>query len=141
MSAYTSDVEMLSRIGASRDCIPSSLKALAHLGSKGKYPGNISSELKKWLGYPPYAAPVAVAANVFVLKPKCRLPGVQEVNIPLLLHHIMFNHMFMNSRDDFNERMFGQRVGDFGTVLETFWKGVVSRRDPRNLTSPFASSN
>ena len=51
--SYNDQVQMLNRIGVSTDHASKALKALASLGTQGRYDGNVAAQLKRWLGAPP----------------------------------------------------------------------------------------
>ena len=50
--SYNDQVQMLNRIGVSTDHASKALKALASLGTQGRYDGNVAAQLKRWLGAP-----------------------------------------------------------------------------------------
>ena len=61
---------VLQKTGMSDDHIPSSLKALASLGTWGRHPGNVNKELKSLLGEPSYPPPRSFPLRVKVSKPR-----------------------------------------------------------------------
>ena len=133
-NAYTDMLNLLTSLGASESLSPSSLVRLARLGDSGRRKGNIQRDLKAALGAPDSPEPLSVNVPVKCTAP---LPGgrsTEWVNLPLLAPHLNFQFLFNNDRARFDDCYFGQPFS--AESLSSFWKKVVSRRDPRIAHHP-----
>ena len=140
LKVYNDFQAALTKAGVSMHYIPNSLKALAHLGSKGKLSGNINTELKAWLGEPDVPPPQMFFVPVKTLKARKSLGvALQYVKLPFLLPHILFAHLFHNMRDEFNFKMFGP--GGTEEKLTDFWSEVVARKDPKIKSHPMCTKS
>ena len=128
---------LLRRCGLDMSLGSSMLKALAGLGANGKFVGNITKELQRYLGEPDMASATTFDIPVRVLKP--RLPNrfgrmavavapfsVSRQKVPFLLPHVWFHHLFHNNRREFNRTVIAE-----GESPRPFWVEVAKRRDPR----------
>ena len=129
-AAYNDQVDLLQRVNKDRVHISSALAALAALGTWGRYPNNMSRELEVYLGVPHIPPPTNVSIPVVVQKPRKLQPKVQRHDLPFMLPHVLFAHLYKHNRQIFDDIILGATRGH-GTRVSEFWRGVVTRRDPR----------
>ena len=132
-------MNLLESLGLSSDFAHKSLKAVAALGSYGRYPNNIASEFLTWLGDPGFPPPLKVEINALITKPRSRASVLRQVPFHFLLPHYTFSHFFHNRRQHFDYKMLGIRKGaDDNTVdrVQYFWQELIRRRDIRLKRHP-----
>ena len=137
MKAYDDMRALVEKLGRSIDEIPSSLKDVAELGSRGRWTGNIQTELKLWLGEPSCPPPTSVPIAVKVSKPRNRTKTKQTVPCDFMLPHILFSHLFANDRQAFDYKFLG--LPPLENKLQDFWSEVVRRKDPRIVRHPMCA--
>ena len=128
---------LLRRCGLDVSLGSSMLKALAGLGSNGKFVGNINKELQRHLGEPDVPIATTFEIPMRVLKP--RLPNrfgrmavavapfsISRQKAPFLLPHVWFHHLFHNNRREFHRTIIAEDESP-----RPFWVEVAKRRDPR----------
>jgi hypothetical protein len=127
--AYRDQEHLLQTLAMSSDHIANDLRAVASLGAWGRIQGNVHRDLVRFLGDPDPPKPLRALIPIKVAKPG-RLPVLAEAQVGLLLPHAEFAYMYASRRDVFDHHMLGHDPGSGGT-LETFWRGVEARGDPR----------
>ena len=132
-SALADQKRLLRRVGKPESIAMASLAKIAGLGNSGKRAGNISAELKRWLGEPQMPIdyfPVMVKIS----KPRMRAARFSKIRLPFCLPHQIFSYYFKNDYPGFVDRFVGG--GNPQEKLEGFWREVASRRDPRIAKHP-----
>jgi len=105
---------------------------LSKLGNSGRNPENCTRDLRAALGSPPGCQTFLAEIPVRVQKPKRlgRFGAMTASMIPFILPHVFFAWIFDKNRPLFDS-MFG-----LPSMCESFWRGVVERRDPRIAMHP-----
>lgn len=137
MKSYNDMVRVLNIAGKSDGFVPVSLKSLASLGDWGKYSGNVAAELKRWLGEPSMPKPMTFSIPMLVKKPRSGLPIYQRQDLPIMLPHVTFAHIYTNHTNQFNFKFLG--TPPIENKLHDFWSVVVARRDPRIVRHPMCA--
>ena len=129
--AYDDQVALLARTGKkTRDWISDSLVGLARIGSWGRFHGNMSRDILSFLGDLETPTPFMAKIDLQITKPKPGEPDVQEVSFPFMLPHDTFNWIYEKYPSRFTQLFYGD-TDDHGGRLESFWRGVIERKDPR----------
>lgn len=136
--SYKDQIGLLNRAGSSREHVTSSIYNLASLGSWGRISGNIAKELRNMIGEPALPQPVMHDLNSKIEKPRLRMPTVRRSPFGFMLPHVMFSFLFNNQKSTFMQKMAGvtESISNMGDKLETFWREVVKRKDPRIIRHP-----
>ena len=117
---YMDQLKLLQSVNISPDNIDASLHDLARLGTWGKHPQNIHSELLRWLGVP--SAPAYFRCKLPVIKMKgdgtASKTAVLE-NFPIFLPHEIFSWYFHNDRQRFDKLFLG---GTTSLERKQFWR-------------------
>ena len=94
LAAHEDEQALLARLNMSGEEGHTSLKALAMLGGKGRYPGNVHRDLVAYLGEPNIPAAFIALIHVRISKPRRFQRNVMPVSLPFLPPHIYFAHLF-----------------------------------------------
>jgi len=135
--AFADESQLLAKLGAAAGHGSQSLKMLAKLGSNGRYPGNVHRELLNFMGAPETPQCFHASIHIVVQKPRLNVSVVQEISVPFLLPHVMFNYLFQHHRHLFDELYLGKTPGG-SCQLKAFWMEVCKRKDPRVRRHPAA---
>eukprot|EP00969_Alexandrium_andersonii_P312846 13823063-Alexandrium_andersonii.AAC.1 len=125
---------LLKKLKLSPDFASSSSKALGRLGSEGKHPSSCKRDLLAFLGDPKFPEPAFERVPVAVAKPKSG-ETVASVDLPVLDPHTYFAWLCENQRDVFAQQFLGDDRS--GSLLNSFWSGVVEPKDPRLVGHDF----
>ena len=135
--SFADQINLLRKLNLPESHAAKTLAVLAGLGANGKYQGNIAAELKTWLGEPQLPACVSFPINVMVQKPRSTANTIRQMQMPMMLPHLMMSHFYNTDKSAFCYKVLG--AGDFSSRLHDFWSGVVDSKDPRLQFHPMCT--
>ena len=74
--------------------------------------------------------------RIKIHKPRGKDILIKTVDMPFLLPHSVFHHLYHERRDSFFSKFIGATPESANAVFEKFWCEVVTRRDPRIIRHP-----
>jgi hypothetical protein len=116
--------DLLERNNLPPDEIPAPLRALAALGTMGRYPGNCAKELLLYLGDASFPKALDFVISVKIQKPRRMQPAIQRIPVPLHFPHILFAYLHADKRGYFASQLLGVADG-CSKMLRAFWEGIV----------------
>ena len=101
---------------------------LVTLANLGTHP---TRALRLFFSHITFPEPMMVQVHMKVHKHKRKLlAAIMQVEVPLMLPHLVFHHVFTTSQKHFS-RVFGSGEKQLPDELEDFWNEVCRRKDPR----------